>query len=150
MTVLPTEDAEQRALVQWLRLRGYAFHHSPNATGHTPEARRRAGRMKAAGTSAGFPDLLVFAHGKRIAIELKRQKGGRASKEQLDWLTRLANYGFEAAVCHGAAEAIEFIESVVRAITPLDHNGLPKPSPNVPPFAIRGEGMTIKRNTEVF
>lgn len=109
---LPTEDAEQRALVAWLRIRGYAFHHSPNATGHTAEARRRAVHMKQLGTSRGFPDLLVFKDGQRIAIELKRQRGGSVTPEQRQWLEVLAAHGFEAAVCHGRDEAVEFIERV--------------------------------------
>lgn len=112
--MIPTEDAEQRQVVAWLRIHGYAFHHSPNETGGSMEAKRRAGRMKALGTSRGFPDLLVFARGKRIAIEMKRKKGGTATKEQRSWLTRLTNYGFESAICHGADEAIEFIESVIK------------------------------------
>ena len=112
---LPTEDDEHRAFVAWLRLKGYTFHHSPNATGHTAEARRRAGRMKALGTSPGFPDLIIFTGRHRIAIELKRRKGGRATPEQRQWLEVLAAHGFHAAICNGRDEAVEFVESVTKS-----------------------------------
>lgn len=111
MTIAPTEEQEQRMLVQYLRLHGYTLHHSPNETGHTPEARRRAGRMKAAGTSKGFPDLLIFKGSDRWAVELKRTVGGRATPEQKEWLHVLAAHGFKSAICHGYKEAIDFIEN---------------------------------------
>lgn len=110
--LIPTEDQEHQALAQYLWAKGYRFHHSPNATGSSAEARRRAVRMKRMGTSPGFPDLLVFAHGHRIAIELKRQKGGRATPQQIEWLDTLSNYGFSVKVARGAKEAIDFIEEV--------------------------------------
>ena len=109
----PTEQQEAEALAAYLRIRGYDFTHIPNETGSSPEAKRRAIRMKRAGVSKGFCDYLIFAEGKRIAIELKRRKGGRASPEQKKWLEVLAAHGFDAAVCHGRDEAVEFIEEVI-------------------------------------
>lgn len=109
----PTEQQEGEALVAWLRLKGYRFTHIGNETGSDPAARRRAVRMKRAGVSRGFPDYLVFAEGQCIAIELKRQRGGRATPEQLEWLDTLAAHGFRAAVCKGAEDAIGFVERVV-------------------------------------
>ena len=111
---IPTEQQEAEALAAYLRLKGYKFTHIPNETGSDPRARARAVRMKRAGVSRGFPDYLIFANGKRYAIELKRKKGGRATPEQLDWLGVLDEYGFNVKVCNGAEEAIEFIESVVK------------------------------------
>ena len=70
--------------------------------------------MKRAGVSRGFPDYLIFANGKRYAIELKRKKGGRATPEQLVWLDVLDKYGFNVKVCNGAEEAIAFIEECVQ------------------------------------
>lgn len=107
----PTEAQEGKTLVAYLRLKGYKFTHIPNETGSSPEARRRAIRMKQQGTSKGFVDYLVIAHGELHAIELKRVKGGRVSPEQREWLEALAAVGVRAAVCHGAKEAVEFIES---------------------------------------
>ena len=109
---LPTEQQEAELLAAWLRLKGYWFTHIPNETGSDQRARARAVRMKRAGVSKGFPDYLVFAGGVRFAIELKRQKGGRVSPEQREWLEVLASYGFECAIAKGADEAIKFIEEL--------------------------------------
>lgn len=108
----PTEQQEAEAFVAWLRMKGYKFFHVPNETGSDPAAKRRAVRMKRAGVQRGVSDYFVFAEGFRIAIELKRQRGGRATPEQLGWLDTLAEYGFRAAVCKGAEDAIEFVERV--------------------------------------
>lgn len=108
--MIPTEQQEAEALAQYLRIRKYHFTHIPNETGSSPEARRRAVRMKRAGVSRGFPDYLIFKDGKRFAIELKRRKGGRTTEQQIDWLNVLSKYGFNVKVCNGAQEAIDFIE----------------------------------------
>lgn len=108
--IIPTEQQEAEALAAYLRLKGYKFTHIPNETGSDSRARARAVRMKRAGVSRGFPDYLVFANGKRYAIELKRKKGGRATPEQLAWLGVLDEYGFNVKVCNGTEEAIAFIE----------------------------------------
>jgi hypothetical protein len=109
-----SEQQEAESLAKWLQIRRFDFTHIPNETGHSPEAKRRAIRMKRAGTSAGFPDYLIFAQGKRIAIELKRNdKSAKATPKQKAWLMVLARFGFECAVCHGRDEAVEFIQSVL-------------------------------------
>lgn len=112
--MVPTEQQEAETLAAYLRVHKYYFTHIPNETGGDAAARRRAVRMKRAGVSRGFPDYLIYANGYRIAIELKRRKGGTATKEQKDWLTVLSEYGYNAAICHGAHEAIEFIEEVIK------------------------------------
>lgn len=111
-THAPLEDQEQQALVNWLRMKGIRFHHSPNG-GHRHKA--TAGKLKAQGVSAGFPDLMIFpAIGTGLPvlfIELKRQRGGRVSEHQQDWLSYLEATGHRAKVCHGFSEARAFIES---------------------------------------
>lgn len=118
--MLPTEDQEQRLLVQWLRVQRLIHHHSPNETGHTAEAQRRAGRMKAIGTSAGFPDLIVLipphrsidGQGRFLCIEMKRQKVGTVSPAQRDWIAAinaLETPHVAAYVCKGAEPAIELV-----------------------------------------
>jgi len=114
MASISTEQQEAEALATYLTIRGYKFTHIPNETGGDPAAKRRAVRMKRAGTSKGFPDYLIFVDGHCIAIELKRTQGGTVSSEQREWLGVLASYGFDAAVCHGAQQAIDFIKEVIR------------------------------------
>ncbi len=108
---VPLESEEAKVLVAWLRVKGYKFMHIPSETGGTPEARRRAIRMKQQGTSRGFPDYCIIKDDKLIFIELKRQKGSVVSQEQREWLVALAVTGAHCAICFGASEAIEFIES---------------------------------------
>lgn len=112
MVKYPTESEEAKTLVAYLRIKGYVFHHSPNETGHSEEAARRAMRVKREGTSKGFPDYIIIKDDTLIAIELKRVKGSRTTPEQVQWLKDLAACGVHSAICHGAAESIEFIESI--------------------------------------
>lgn len=114
---VPLEAEEGKALVAYLRLRGHKFTHIPNETGRSPEARRRAIRMKQQGTSSGFPDYIVIVPTKTrgdrtVIIELKRQRGSKTSPEQLQWIAAFLQAGIDARVCKGAADAIDFIKEV--------------------------------------
>ncbi|MDE2099041.1 MAG: VRR-NUC domain-containing protein [Patescibacteria group bacterium] len=112
---LPTEEQEQRTLVEWLDWHRICYAHPAN------ESKRSAiqgARLKAIGMSPGLPDLLLFdppplyTHMYRgAAIELKRRKGGRVSETQRDWLERLRLRGWAVAVCEGADAAIAQLES---------------------------------------
>lgn len=112
MTLVPTEAQEAQTLVHYLRLSGHRFHHSPNETGSSMEARRRAVRMKREGTSPGFPDYLVIVNKKLVFIELKRVKGSKVSIHQKEWIADLLETGVVAAICYGAEEAIGLVEGV--------------------------------------
>lgn len=125
--VVPTEEEEQIAFVQWCRLKGIICHHSGNEIGgSTPAMKARAIKMKKLGTSKGFPDLLLFipivgATGEPdayqpVAIEMKRTKGSTTSKEQKEWLNILELTGIPCAICKGAEEAISFVERVIKEI----------------------------------
>lgn len=108
--IIPTEDEEMATVVDFLRLRGFCFHHSPNG-GKRPIT--TAKRMKRLGTFAGFPDLIILDPPKGhvgTAIELKRLKGGTVSTDQRKWLEKLKERGWHVAVCRGAGEAIDLIE----------------------------------------
>lgn len=111
---VPLEAEEGKTLVAYLCIRGYKFTHIPNETGHSPEARRRAIRMKQQGTSKGFPDYVVIVGNRTIAIELKRQRGSAISTEQREWVAALSAAGVETRICKGAGESIAFIEEVKR------------------------------------
>lgn len=101
-----TEAAQHRYLVNWLRLRGLKFHHSPNENPDAQARRRNAQR----GTSAGFPDFLVVTPRGLVFIELKRTKGGRLAPEQVAWLDVLRPHCAAAAVCAGWIEAAELVQ----------------------------------------
>ena len=136
----PTEDQEQEAFVQWLRLKGYPHFRVPNET-YTRSWSQKA-KNKKLGVSSGGPDLFVvvpadysdatmeFIHygdnpvvsgdgvyGKNhrlVAIEMKRKKGGVTSANQKQWIKTLNEAGIQAVVCKGCDAAIEFIESITK------------------------------------
>ena len=125
----PTEDQEQEAFVQWLRLKGYPHFRVPNET-YTKSWSQKA-KNKKLGVSSGVPDLfvavpfppphLIIAHKDRddevrnktlVAIEMKRKKGGVTSENQKKWIKTLNEAGIQTVVCKGCDAAIEFIESI--------------------------------------
>ena len=79
------------------------LYHVPNGgSRHKAEA----GRLRAEGVKAGVPDLcLPVARGQYhgLYIELKRQRGGRTSDHQSEWLDALSAQGYKAALCYGYA-----------------------------------------------
>ena len=126
-SIVPLEEDEQIAFVQWCRLNNILIHHSPLEIGGSSRAVKvRAIKMKKMGASKGFPDLLVFipVYGttghidcyQMCAIEMKRKKGSTTSKEQKEWLKVLQASGAMSAVCKGADEAIKFIEAIRKEI----------------------------------
>jgi len=72
-----------------------------------------AKRLKAAGYKRGFPDVCVYEprgafHG--LAIDLKKDKGGRVSTSQKEWLKSLEMRGYKATVAKGFDEAVRVLE----------------------------------------
>lgn len=125
-SVIPYEEDEQIAFVQWMQLHNIPHAHVPNEIGGSSRSVKiRAIKMKRMGTSKGFPDLLVFLPFKGItgavdayemvAIEMKRKKGGTVSKEQKQWIEILTKAGVPSKVCRGADEAIDFVKSLMQS-----------------------------------
>lgn len=108
--MLPTEDQEQAAFVQYLRLKNLPHFRVPNET-FTRSWKQKA-KNKSLGVVSGVPDLFVVVGGKLVAVEMKRQKGGVVSASQAEWLKTLQGAGVPARVCKGADEAIKFIEEL--------------------------------------
>jgi len=113
--IIPTEEQEQLALVQWLELHKIRYTHVPNEGKHKVQYRAKQKRL---GVKPGVPDLLIFDRPPLypehvgVAIELKRQKGGRVTPEQTAWLEHLKARGWAVAVCRGAMEAIRFLQEL--------------------------------------
>lgn len=115
----PTEEQEQAAVIEWKELMMAQFpelrwlYHVPNGGERHPAV---AAKMKAQGVEPGVPDLdLPVArcgyHGLRI--EMKRQKGGRLSPAQKEWIDGLNANGYLAVVACGAEEACEIIYNYI-------------------------------------
>lgn len=113
--IIPTEEQEQLALVQWLELHEIRYTHVPNEGKHKVQYRAKQKRL---GVKPGVPDILIFdrpplyPENVGVAIELKRQKGGRVTPEQIAWLEDLKARGWAVAVCRGAMEAIRFLQEL--------------------------------------
>lgn len=107
-TFSPSEALIQKRVVAYLKSIGALFHASPSV--YIPNPVTRA-KMMAAGFSKGWPDIVaILPNNKVIAIELKKDKGGRASPEQKKWVQALENAGVPARICHGYEAAVAFIE----------------------------------------
>ena len=120
MIAQPTEEQEQRVVMQWRDLMMGRYPclrlliHIPNGG---LRSKSEAVRFRLLGVRAGVSDLFLPVarhdyHG--LWIEMKRQKGGKLSKEQKEWLDEMTEQGFLAVRCDGAKEAIEVLEGYVK------------------------------------
>lgn len=107
---VPLERDEQRALTKYLNGMGVLWFHPVN---EAKRSLRLAARLRAQGMKAGVPDVLIFTpcsvdgHSYAgVAVELKRQKGGKVSDTQDTWLQNLRACGWLAFVALGADDAI--------------------------------------------
>ena len=110
-----SEATEQETVIQWCGWQ-QASHPELKLIYHIPNGGSRnkaeAGRLRAEGVKAGVPDLCLPVprggyHG--LYIELKRQRGGRASDNQVEWLDALSKQGYQVALCRGWETAAEMI-----------------------------------------
>nr|DAM50477.1 MAG TPA: Nuclease [Caudoviricetes sp.] len=108
---VPLEDHEMMYFADWLRVNKIPFTHVANERVASVQYKKK---LKAMGTSAGFPDMLVFLPSKIVFVEMKRAKKSlsRVSNEQEDWVDTINCYGYaKAKICYGSGEAIDFIKS---------------------------------------
>ncbi|CUU89298.1 VRR-NUC domain [Campylobacter hyointestinalis] len=108
--LIPLEEQEQMKFVSWLRINKIRHIHVANERMASVIYKKK---LKALGTYAGFPDLMIFLANRTLFIEMKRsdKRLSRVSKEQSEWLEflNLLDEG-SAKVCYGADEAIEFVK----------------------------------------
>ncbi|WP_181653544.1 VRR-NUC domain-containing protein [Campylobacter hyointestinalis] len=108
--LIPLEEQEQMSFVTWLRVNKIRHIHVANERMCSVVYKKK---LKALGTYAGFPDLMIFLANRTLYIEMKRsdKRLSRVSKEQIEWLEflNLLDEG-SAKVCYGADEAIEFVK----------------------------------------
>lgn len=107
---IPYEEAEQMAVVSWLKIKKIPHIHVANERMASVQYKKK---LKALGTYAGFPDLMVFLPNKTLFIEMKRAKKSlsKVSAEQTEWIEILNMFDYaKAKVCYGSGEAIDFIK----------------------------------------
>lgn len=111
LPTLATEADEQRDVVAWLEFKRHTFCAIPNSG---QRSYRLANWLRQQGLRKGAPDLLLFGgpdnKPPRVALEMKRKKGGKLEPEQQDWLLRLSELGWVSYCAHGADDAIEFLQ----------------------------------------
>ena len=106
---VPTESEEQQTLIRFCQLHVTRYpdlawiYAVPNG-GH--RSKRTAGRMKAEGVRAGYPDLALDVarggfHGLRIELKRRRKSASRVQSRQTEWHERLKSQGYAVHVCHG-------------------------------------------------
>ena len=97
--------------------------HIPNEQMAGP---KRIGLLRASGLKKGFPDILIFegVYSPRnsgyegdivywgMAIEVKRERGGKLSPEQAEYLDYFSAIGWATAVGRGYQDTINKIEEV--------------------------------------
>lgn len=121
---VPTEDDEQRVVIDYLELVGLRFTHVAVST-YTTSWKQKS-RNHYLGLRPGFPDLVVLipphrskdGEGYLLLPEMKRRTGGRVSPVQQEWIDALNALGVEnidARVCLGAEQAIAFVNEHLRA-----------------------------------
>ena len=99
-----SEDAEQVAVVNWLRGKGALVFHIPNGMRSGPVT---GARFKRLGVLAGVPDLCFVLHGGKVVwIEMKKIKG-KVSKEQMAVHEQMMHLGHIVVIGYGAKDAIK-------------------------------------------
>jgi len=116
----PKEEVEQKALVQWLKIKKIQYFAVMNENSFSFLNRNLAVKIqaknKAMGSVKGVSDMVVMLQSCILFIELKRvdKKLSKVSKEQIEFLEMANKYPYaKAKVCYGYLEAIEFIEENV-------------------------------------
>ena len=120
-----TEHHEQRKVFEWARLYESRYPELaimfavPNGGDRHPAV---AAKLKAEGVRPGVPDIVLPVprggfHG--LFIEMKSDKG-RASHDQLKYISTLNRNGYYAMVCRGFDEAVEAIRCYLALTNHLD------------------------------
>lgn len=123
----PSEEREQAVVCRWLDINGIQYFAVPNGGARS---KATAGKLKATGVKPGIPDIIIVDKPTRcpgaadpsrhnharlvcpllsvgLALEMKRQIGGRLSPEQREWIQTLEALGWTTIVANGANSAIE-------------------------------------------
>lgn len=111
---IPKESEEQKAFVKWCMLSGFKdVVHVPNEQllmgkiNNPREKGRIFHHLMDMGVSTGFPDLIFLQ--RRWAIEMKSKGNTKRPLPQVEWITRLKSWGWEAGFARGCDAAIEMV-----------------------------------------
>jgi hypothetical protein len=113
----PSEHSEQVAFVQWFRLQfpGVLIFSVPNGShlaGTTAQRAAQVARLKAEGMVSGVPDLEIPEW--NLYIEMKRQRDGRLSADQVRMHDALRRAGKTVMVAKGWEDAADQVRAFRR------------------------------------
>lgn len=123
LPVLPEDDVHV-AVVEHLRARcrpGIHWHHPATGEVRDPGTARKLQRF---GVKAGLPDLLLLIEGRLHGLELKRERGGRVSPDQVAMHAELLEAGAVVAVARGLDQALSTL-TAWGVFGPVNAKGLP-------------------------
>ena len=114
-TVVPLEESEQMAFIQYLQYKKIDYFAVPNSNALSSLNKLMAvkvmAKMKKVGLVSGVSDLVVMLNHKILFIEMKRIKGGTVSNNQKKFLKMVDKYSYaEGFVAYGCKGAIEIVE----------------------------------------
>lgn len=102
-----TEHSEQKMFIKWFRSKfADRIIAIPNG------GKRQIGvaiKLKNEGVLKGVPDLFIPSW--RLWIEMKKDKKGKLSPYQKDWIDYLNGLGYQAHIAYGCADAIKIVET---------------------------------------
>jgi len=111
--ITPSHSDECVALVQWF---GVVYPRYAPLLVHIPNEGRmskwQGAKLNREGRRAGFPDyLLLIPRGScpYLAIEMKRRKGDKPRKEQLEYAEIITSIGAAHKFCYGWEQAADAI-----------------------------------------
>ena len=106
-----TEKQIETAILTYLSFLPKCFAWKNNSVGVYDVARGVHRKSKNKFAINGVADILGIYHGRLLAIEVKRTKSSRVSREQRDFLERVRRLGGIAGVCTSVEEAKELLKS---------------------------------------
>lgn len=120
MIINPTEEQEQKALVQWLNLKKI-FHFAPMNENKQSFTNPKVAMMienkaKSMGKVKGVSDLVVMLPKTILFIELKRAKKSlsKVSDSQNTFISKIGQFCYaKGHICYGVNEAIDIIEKEI-------------------------------------
>ena len=117
-----TEHQIQSAFVEWVRLAEQQDERLKLLFAVPNGGKRNlitAIKLKKEGVKAGIPDIVFPLKTEAfngLAIEFKKPKTGRKTKEQSDYMDLLVKYGWCAVVCTDAEEAIRVVKNYLGTV----------------------------------
>ena len=106
-TIIASEHIEQVRLVNWFKINfpDFIIFSIPN------EGKRTNGnRFVSTGLTKGISDLaILLPNGKIVFMEMKKQKGGKLSDYQANFIKKCESLGHIALIGYGASDASEKI-----------------------------------------